>query len=273
MFKEIEAKDFILLADYIKEVSGIELDQSKRYLVESRLSPLVEKLGCTGYSDLYAKIKSDATGALRTSVIEAITTHETSFFRDRTPFELLRLSLIPRLLANDAKRPIRIWSAACSTGQEAYSMAMALTDSLGSPGKFDIRILGTDISEDSVRIAQAGEYQAFEVARGLTPEKVDRYMNKKNDAFQVKPELREMVQFKRGNVLQPLGLGPFDIILCRNIAIYFSEKDRKRLFEGMAGSLKKDGVLFIGATETLIGTTSRFGRREEMGATYYTVIG
>jgi chemotaxis protein methyltransferase CheR len=269
--KEISTRDFVLLSGYIREISGIDLDETKRYLVESRLGPLIEKSGCADYACLYAKIREDASGTLRASLVNAITTHETSFFRDRKPFDLIRLRLIPSLIANDPRRPVRIWSAACSTGQEAYSLAMLLLDSLGDPGRFDIRILGTDISEESVRAARAGEYRDFEVSRGIPPEKLDRYFTRKDGGYQVIPALRDLVEFRRGNILEPEGSARFDIILCRNVAIYFSMEDRKRLFEGLAGSLKPEGCLFIGASESLMGVTARFIRREELGAAYYTL--
>lgn len=266
---EITPREFALLAGLIKEITGIDLDDSKRYFVESRMGPLLEKLGCGGYADFLAKAKSGAEAPIRDALIEAVTTHETSFFRDSRPFELLRTRLLPSLLAREGNRTVRIWSAACSTGQEAYSIAILCMELLGEKAASRVRILATDISRESLRIAEAGEYRDFEVQRGMPGERMERYLIKTAAGYAVRPCLRDLVRFQQDNILETGVPGPFDIILCRNVAIYFSPADCRRLYGHLADRLEPDGALVLGATESLIGLSNRFVRREEAGASYY----
>lgn len=261
-----------MIAPLVKELTGIVIDNSKKYLVETRLGPLVEKNGCTSYAQLYRKVK-DGDTALREAFIDAMSINETSFFRDKKPFDLIKHKLVPDLLEESALHPISIWSAACATGQECYSIAMALKDILFDFSKYNVKILGTDISEDAIRTASRGEYSSFEIKRGLLPSQVAKYFSPGEPGrFRISDELRSIIQFRKANLFEHHMIArSFDIILCRNIAIYFGRSDRVRLFDMLAGRLKPHGALIIGSTETLSGVNDRFRRCEFHNAVYYTL--
>jgi chemotaxis protein methyltransferase CheR len=243
---------------YIQEICGIHLDDSKGYLLETRLHGMFSEVGVASFSELLHKVRADSSNKLRGKIIEAITTNETSFFRDTSPFELLRHKLIPDLIdrrsGHNGRVPIRIWSAACSTGQEAYSTGMMLKELLGDLNRYDIRILGTDISNKVVALASYGEYSRHELERGLAPESLTRHFVVSGDKWKVRDEIRALATFRTMNLLEPFSFpGPFDIIFCRNVAIYFTEADKTRLFRNLTKFLAKDGCLLIGSTESISG--------------------
>ncbi|MGC4118928.1 MAG: protein-glutamate O-methyltransferase CheR [Myxococcales bacterium] len=242
---------------YVFELCGIVLDETKGYLLETRLAPLLRETSSTSFSELYRKAKADPGPKMRQSIIDAITTNETSFFRDTSPFELLRHKLIPEAVDRYKKLnvrpvPLRIWSAACSTGQEAYSTAITLKETLGDLSGYDLRILGTDISDRAVAQASYGHFHRMDLERGLLPEQINRHFEKVGDRYKARDELRAMMTFRHLNLLQPLSVpGPFDLIFCRNVAIYFSEADRAKLFQRLGALLGPEGSLIIGATESI----------------------
>lgn len=256
------------LSMYIYELCGITLDQSKAYLFESRLRPLLEACQCRTYGELYTKARHDPLGHIPQQIIDAISTNETSFFRDSAPFDLLKRTLLPDWLeqvqqGNAGSPPrLNIWSAACSTGQEAYSIAMTLHESLRDLSRYRINILGTDISDAALAQASRGQYNKVEMARGLSPEHISRYFDAVGSAWRVKDELRVLVSFRKFNLLSPMaGLGIFDLIFCRNVAIYFRQADRLQLFQRLAAHLHPAGALVLGATEALPEVTARYVRR------------
>lgn len=263
--------EFGLLAAFVREHSGMDLDAGKRYLVETRIGPLLGKFGCSNYSELHAKAVNGGLGTVGAAILDAITTHETSFFRDRKPFDLLRHKLVPDLLGADPGRSVSIWSAACSTGQEAYSIGICLKEILFDTTKYRIRILGTDISRAAVDRANKGEFSAFEMGRGLSPDQAKRHFREHDGRYLVDPEIRGLMQFRTANLLERNAFGPFDIIFCRNVAIYFPEAQRKLLFGLMEGLLKPGGALIIGSTESLSDCSRRFVRKEHHGAAYYAL--
>ena len=241
---------------YIHELCGIHLDDSKAYLLETRLASLLAETNDSNFSDLLYKARADLSGRLRARIIEAITTNETSFFRDTSPFDLLRNKLVPELIDRRVKSglrvPIRIWSAACSTGQEAYSVAIILKELLGDFSKYDIQIVGTDISNKVVAQASYGEYSRMELERGLSPEALTRHFSVSGDKWKIRDEIRGIATFRTMNLLQPFSFPkPFDIIFCRNVAIYFNETDKARLFHNLVRCMAKDGSLIIGSTESI----------------------
>jgi chemotaxis protein methyltransferase CheR len=259
---------------YIHEICGIQLDDSKGYLVETRLGSLLPETGASNFSELFFKVRSDSTTNLRRKVIEAITTNETSFFRDTAPFELLRHKLIPELIdrrsKNGVRIPIRIWSAACSTGQEAYSTAIVLKELLGDLTRYDIRILGTDISNKVVAQASYGEYNRLELERGLPQELFARYFTASGDRGKVRDEIRALATFRTINLLEPFSFpNPFDIIFCRNVAIYFTEADKTKLFRNLCRYLAKDGCLIIGSTESISGLCPELEPKRHMRSVFY----
>jgi len=262
---------------YIHEISGIYLDESKGYLLETRLSGLVRESGTGSLSEFFYKTRTDQTNTLRRKVVEAITTNETSFFRDTAPFDLLRHKLIPELIDRRTRSgvnpiPIRIWSAACSTGQEAYSTAMVLKELLGDLTKFDIRILGTDISNKAVAQASYGEYTRLELERGLPQEMLVRHFTASGEKRRVRDEIRALVTFRTMNLLEGFTFGsPFDIVFCRNVAIYFTQTDKIRMFQNIGKCIAKDGCLIIGSTESISGLCPEFEPKRHMRTVFYQV--
>jgi len=266
-----------LISRYIHRVSGILLDQTKAYLIESRLGRLVEEMGLSSYRALYEKVRFDGSKTLERKIIDAITTNETLFFRDASPFQLLQHKILPDLIDRRSGKSsgllpisIRIWSAGCSTGQEVYSIAIVLKELLPDLRKFSIKLLGTDISDSAIAQASYGQYSKFEIERGLPRDKLLKYFNANGNHWKVKDEIRAMATFKKQNLMESfLGLGRFDIIFCRNVAIYFPLEDRKKLFEKIANSLEGDGYLIIGASESLTGICSRFEPKRHLKSVFY----
>ncbi len=266
--------EFEIMAKFIKEISGISLEQNKTYLIESRLSDLAESEGVRTFSDFFFKAKFNKI--LKEKIIDAISTNETSFFRDKTPFEALKYKVLPDLI--DSKTSvkgsipsIKIWSAACSSGQEPYSIAMILMDMLPDIfTKWNITIFATDISDEILRKASVGNFSDFELGRGLSGIFRDKYFTNKNGLWHIKDRVRSMVKFQKINLLEPFrGLGKFDIIFCRNVAIYFDLDTKKKLFDRIADVLVPEGYLFIGSTETLLGVSDKFASRNYLRAIFY----
>jgi chemotaxis protein methyltransferase CheR len=260
---------------YVHELTGIYLDGTKGYLLETRLGSMLRETGASSFLDLYNKSRADITHTIRRRIIDAITTNETSFFRDTSPFDLLRHKILPELI--DARRklgmrvtPIRIWSAACSTGQELYSTAIVIKETLGDLRNYDIRMLGTDISDKAVAQASYAHYIRMELDRGMLPAMLDKYFMREGDRYKVRDELRAMANFRTMNLLEPFSFpAPFDIIFCRNVAIYFTEADKIRLFRNISKSLARDGALIIGSTESITGLCPEFEPKRYLRSVYY----
>lgn len=262
---------------YIHDISGIYLDQSKSYLFETRLGTIAEEHGCNSYKDLHLKAKLDSSKRIERQIIDAISTNETLFFRDKGPFELLKHKILPELIdlrtprSANMKTNIKIWSAASSTGQELYSVAITVKELIGSKmDSYNFKLLGTDISDNAVRQASYGKYNKFEIERGLPRPTLQKHFTLFGDSWKIKDEIRAMVNFRKFNLMLPFtGLGKFDIIFCRNVAIYFTLQDRKKLFNKLADSLADDGYLIIGSTESLTGICSRFVPKRHLRAIFY----
>ncbi len=276
---KVSAEEYKVIVKYVYEVAGITLEANKSYLVETRLGPLLEEFGCVSFSELYYKAKADHSGAIQKQVVNAITTQETLFFRDKTPFEVLQHKILPDIIdvkmANHngiGKIPLRIWSAACSTGQEAYSTAMIVKEMLPDMSKFDIKIVGTDISDAAVAAASRGQYSKFEIDRGLAADKLQRYFEPHGDDWKIKDELRALASFQKYNLFDDLKrLGQFDVVFCRNVAIYFSIDDRKDLFSRISRVMYPHGALLIGSSEYLAGICDMFEPQRHVRAVYYQV--
>ncbi len=266
----IKPEELTVLVKFIHDKCGIVLDQSKAYLLESRLTPLIVELRCNSFRDLYNKALADRTLGLTNRIIDAISTNETSFFRDQKPFEMLKFKVIPDILDRGVKN-LNIWSAACSTGQEVYTIAVTLHELLGaSVNQYRMKILGTDISDSAIVQSSRGQYTQFEIGRGFPPKMLQKYFTQVGAAWKIRDELRALALFRKINLMENFStIGKFDIIFCRNVAIYFSMANRKRLFDRMASQLNPKGVLIIGSTESLFGVTDRFARREYHNSTYY----
>jgi chemotaxis protein methyltransferase CheR len=243
---------FADLARAIRDVSGLALSPDKDYLLASRLAPMMRRRGIASLSELARRLPGTEGPALVREMAEATTTNETSFFRDVTPFRQLAETILPAL---DAARPpgqaLRIWSAACSSGQEAYSILIAAAEA-----RFHRRldILGTDLSAAMVERAREGLYNSFEVERGLSAPQRQRWLREEAQGWRVAEELRRPCRFEVGNVLGELrGLGSFDVIFLRNVLIYFDPPTKERAVAACARQLAPDGYLCLGATETLLG--------------------
>lgn len=271
----LTAEDLVSWSRYVHEACGVFLDGTKGYLIETRLAGLLRDSGSAGWAELLAKVRADMTGALKTNVVDAVTTNETSFFRDTSPFELLRHKIFPELIdrrvsAGIKPVPIRILSAACSTGQEAYTTLIVLKELLGDFRGYDIRLLGLDISDTAVAQASYGHYSRQELDRGLGQDKLDRHFEPAGNRYKIRDELRASATFRKANLLEPLNaIVPFDVVFCRNVAIYFTEQDKIRLFKNIGRVLAKDGALIIGATETITAICSEFEPQRYLRAVFY----
>jgi len=251
--------DYEYLRKLLKERSGLDLSPDKQYLVESRLIPLARRAGLSGLSELVQKMKNGSE-ALTTDVVEAMTTNETFFFRDKIPFDHLRDTILPQLVpARTNRRALRIWSAASSTGQEPYSIAMCLREFGPALSGWRIEIVATDLSQEVLEKSKAGIYSQFEVQRGLPIQMLVKYFKQTGELWQLNADIRGMVQHRQLNLLHDFsGLGKFDIIFCRNVLIYFDQDTKIRIFERLSKMFEADGTLMLGAAETVVGISDAF---------------
>lgn len=249
---------FAYLSGLVKARSGIVLTADKGYMLETRLGPLLRRESLPGLDALALRLRGGRAEALAAEVVEALTTNESSFFRDGKPFEHLR-RLLPRLAA--ARPPgqaLRIWSAACSSGQEAYSIAMTAAELGPALAGRRVEILGTDISREMLERAREGLFSQFEVQRGLPVQMLVRHFRQEGTRWRVSPELRGMTRWQVFNLLDdPRGLGRFDVIFCRNVLIYFDAPTKSRVLAALAGLVAADGVVYLGGAETVLGLTER----------------
>lgn len=256
----INQQEYQLFQQYLEDTCGIVLGENKQYLVSSRLSRLMREQSLSSIGDLLKRIKSGVPG-LRERIIEAMTTNETSWFRDSYPFDMLKETLLPEL-SKGRTQPLKIWSAACSSGQEPYSTSMVIQEYLASkPGAFpgDVIITATDISPAILNEAKVGSYDSLAVIRGLSEERKKRFFTQKVDRWEVRPEIKARIMFRELNLMQSYTLlGRFDIIFCRNVLIYFSTDSKKDILSRMAKALNPGGYLFLGGSESLASYSDDF---------------
>jgi chemotaxis protein methyltransferase CheR len=255
----MKAEDFTLFARVLKERSGLALGEEKSYLLESRLLPVARKHGLATMAELAAALRARAEAALVRDIVEAMTTNESFFFRDTKPFEQFRAIVLPQLLkARAGTRTIRIWSAACAAGQEPYSLAMLLADEPRLAG-WHVDLVASDLSTEMVERARAGVYTQFEVQRGLPIKYLVRHFEPDGERWLLKPAIRDMVQFRAANLLEDVSaLGRFDVILCRNVLIYFEQQTKTAVLDRLVRLLPADGFLFLGGAETTLGVSNNF---------------
>lgn len=240
--------------------SGICLKAARPRFVEDRLAPILHQPGIGSLERLMEQLKERPGCALEQTVLEALATHETSFFRDRQPFEIFAAVMLPHLMSvRGGKKHIRIWSAGCSSGQEPYSLAMYLADRLPALQRWQIEIVATDISRPMLTRAGQGRYSQFEVQRGLPIGRLLRHFRRERDSWSIEERLRAGIRFDHFNLLhdfQPLGR--FDIVFCRNVLLYFAPDIRRGILSRLAAIMAEDGYLVLGASETVLGLTDAF---------------
>jgi chemotaxis protein methyltransferase CheR len=256
----VTPNDYDFLRKCLKERSGLVLLADKQYLVESRLLPVARKAGLATLGELVGMLRSAHDPALMTTVVEAMTTNESFFFRDKVPFEHFRATIMPALIeARRAARSIRIWCAAASTGQEPYSLAMCLKEIGSEILGWRIEILATDLSGEVLEKARQGIYSQFEVQRGLPIQLLVKHFTRSGEFWQIAPELRAMVHYRQLNLLADFSqFGTFDLVFCRNVLIYFDAATKTDVLNRLARVTAPDGYLVLGAAETVVGLTDRF---------------
>ncbi len=253
-------QEYGYLQNMLKERSGLVLSEDKQYLIESRLSPVVKKNGLENISDLIRKLQLPGSENLKSAVTEAMTINESFFFRDKTPFKNFEEVMMPSLLkARQAKRSLRIWSAAASSGQELYSLAILIKEKGDAFRSWKVELMGTDISTEILEKAKTGLYSQFEVQRGMPSPLLVKYFQQVGSLWQVESGLRAMVSFRNYNLLDNFSsLGTFDIVFCRNVLIYFDRETKQDVLERIARQMAPDGYLVLGAAETIVGITDKF---------------
>jgi len=265
----LERGDFDYVRKLLRERSGIVLEDGKEYLVETRLASIVRRDGLTGVPDVIRRLRNDPD--LSTEVVEALTTNETSFFRDARVYDALRESFLPELIERNASaRKLRIWSAACSTGQEPYSLAMMLHDDFPKTRDWDVQITATDLDKQVLERARAGRYSKLEVGRGLTPEQRRAHFEEDGHEFVCKPYLRKRIHLEQINLVKPWSLkGPFDLVLIRNVLIYFDLATKRDVLERIRRMMAPHAVLVLGGAETTLNVHQGYARVPHGNVAFY----
>ncbi|QDV42743.1 Chemotaxis protein methyltransferase Cher2 [Stieleria neptunia] len=263
--------DFAFLRTLVADHSGQRLASRHVGMLEQRLAPIAGTAGLKDVSSLVRQLRRGDDSALSSQVVEAVAVNETSFFRDASAFETLAKRVLPQFVAeNRNRKQLRIWCAACSSGQEPYSIAMLLEDHFSHLHDWDIRITASDLCEKMIQRARLGTFSSLEVSRGLPAAQLLRHFDRRGAAWQAKPALRERIEFHRINLARPWPyLGPFDIVLARNVLLYFDQPTKQDILKRLRGAMRPDGYLFIGAAETLIGLCVPYQRKEIDDTVYY----
>jgi chemotaxis protein methyltransferase CheR len=258
----LDPPTFEYVRKLVLEHSAIALEPTKDYLVESRLAPLARQNGLASLGDLVARLRGQPYGELHAAVVEAMTTNETSFFRDIHPFEALKKDVLPQLVAARSHcKSLNIWSAACSTGQEAYSLAILLAEHFPQLADWNVQIIASDLSQQVLERARAAEYTQLEVNRGLAASLLVKHFEQDGLRWRVKPEIRRRVRFLRLNLIQPWPYLPtFDVVFLRNVLIYFTPETKRQLLRQLQRRMAGDGVLFLGGAETTLGIDDSWER-------------
>ena len=255
----IDAQDYAEFSRFLADTTGLVLGENRQYLVSSRLSRLLDEFGFTKVEQLLRALRASSDPSLRSRVIDAMMTNETSWFRDNYPYDVLRQVILPALAARQSQ--IRIWSAACSSGQEPYSIAMLVAEweAAYPPKNAAVSIVATDLSEGVLAEARAGVYDGLSIVRGLSPERRQRFFETVGNGHRIKPDIQRRVRFQKQNLLESYALlGKFDVVFCRNVLIYFSPETKRRIFDGIARQMDAGSYLFVGASEAVGSYTDAF---------------
>lgn len=256
MKADITPQEYEAFKTFLQDACGILLGDNKQYLVKSRLRRILEEHQFSTLGELLNRLNRASHSSLKEVVIDAMTTNETLWFRDNHPFRILQEKLLPEFAERNTMQPLRIWSAACSTGQEPYSVAMIIEEFRRQrPGKLrDVKLTATDISKSVLEVARRGEYEMIAIGRGLSPERQKQFFTPSlNGGWQIRPQIKGMVEFKELNLLERYMLGKFDIVMCRNVLIYFSAELKKDILTRIHATLNPGGYLILGASESLNG--------------------
>lgn len=266
--------EFQVIAQLVKQRSGLALTEDKMYLVESRLLPVAQRHELGDLARLVQRVRAPGADAVIADVVEAMTTNETFFFRDKSPFDHFEKVILPGLIpARAAQKSLRIWCAAASTGQEPYSLAMILKEKFPQLRDWKIDIIGTDISKEVLAKARAGTYTQFEVQRGLPIQLLVKYFRQEGQNWNISDDIKKMVQYRSFNLLDGyLSLGNFDVVFCRNVLIYFDRDTKADVLKRIAERLSGDGFLLLGAAETVIGVSDRFQPAADARGLYVKAI-
>ncbi|MEZ5936941.1 MAG: protein-glutamate O-methyltransferase CheR [Hyphomonadaceae bacterium] len=265
----MNSQDFEFVASLLRMRSGIVLTPDKTYLLESRLGPLARKEGLPSIEDLVQVVRSRREERLIAQLVDVMTTNETFFFRDRTPFDILKDTVLPKLAQERRGSRIRLWCAACSTGQEPYSIAMMLDQSPQLTNGVPVEIVASDISDRCLERARQGLFTQFEVQRGLPIQMLMQYFTQQDDQWRISEKIRSRIGFRKQNLLESfMGLGRFDIILCRNVLIYFDTPTKAGILDKMAAQMNPGGSLLLGAAETVLGVTNNWQPNPERRGLY-----
>lgn len=272
MSNSISAEEYRAFCSFLEAACGITLGENKHYLVTSRLTRLMGELSIAGLGELVERLQQGRDRALRTRIIDAMTTNETLWFRDNFPYQVLTDELLPEF-SKQRGRQVRVWSAACSSGQEPYSISMIAQEyQQKNPGALasGVQIVATDISTDILKEARDAVYDKMSLARGISDDRRKRFFIENGDKWQIRPEIRQRVMFSELNLMQSyVALGRFDVIFIRNVLIYFSAALKRDIFERMAKSLNPGGYLFLGSSESLSGHTDAFDMVRSRSGVYY----
>lgn len=262
--------DFDLYKDLLYERSGLDITPDKSYLLDSRLTPIAKKWGYPSLDAMSVSLRALPDPDLVKEIVDAMTTNETSFYRDMRPFDNFENVVLPYLMENAPRgKTIRIWCAACSTGQEPYSLAMILKEKQAQLKGHRFEIVATDISDRVLDTARKGLYSQFEVQRGLPVTKLVSFFTQVEDKWQINDEIKSMVTYRNFNLLDSmLSLGKFDIVFCRNVLIYFDTETKAKVLGGIANQMEKDGYLFLGGAETVLGVTDKFAAIKDVRGLY-----
>lgn len=259
---QLDLPSFEYVRKLVHDHSAIALESNKEYLVESRLMPLARQMGLSSVGDLVAQLRSGPFGALHAQAVEAMATNETSFFRDLHPFEALRKEILPPLVATRAPRKsITIWSAACSSGQEPYTIAILLREYFPQLNDWNVQIVASDLSQQILDRAALGKYSQQDVNRGIPAALLIKYFEKSGLQWQIKPEIRKLVRFVRINLIEHWPMLPvFDVVFLRNVMIYFTLDTKRKILPRIRRHLATDGSLFLGGSESTLGIDNHWER-------------
>ena len=265
----MNSQDFEFVSQLLRKRAGIVLTGDKMYLLESRLAPLARKEGLPSIDDLITVVRSRRDERLIAQVVDVMTTNETFFFRDKTPFDHLKDAIFPVLAQARRGSRIRIWCAACSTGQEPYSIAMMLDQNPALTGGVPVEIVATDISDRCLERARQGLFTQFEVQRGLPIQMLMHYFTQQDDHWRISERLRQMVSFRKMNLIEPAyNLGQFDIVFCRNVLIYFDGPTKGAVLDRIASTMNPGGFLLMGAAESIVGISQAFDVMQDRRGLY-----